>query len=146
MNIVYRDGVDSDIPMLIELEEEVFKGDAYDYHTLKYFIGRSDYFRVALDGDIIVGYILCESMEGVGHIISIGVRGRYRGMGIGSRLLGDYIRAARARGLKRIYLEVSVNRVDAVNFYTRHGFRVTGRIPRYYSDGSDAYLMEMDLE
>jgi len=44
-----------------------------------------------------------------------------------------------------VYLEVRVSNTPAISLYEKLGFRVVGRIPRYYSDGEDAYIMARPL-
>jgi len=38
-----------------------------------------------------------------------------------------------------------VDNIAALSFYKRHGFNVVKTIPRYYSNGVDALLLEKDL-
>jgi len=78
----------------------------------------------------------------VGHLISIAVLEEYRGRGIGKALLSETIRALRDHyGVESIYLEVRVSNERAIGLYKRFGFRVGRRIPYYYRDGEDAYVM-----
>jgi len=78
----------------------------------------------------------------VGHLISIAVLEEYRGQGIGKALLAETIRALREYySVESIYLEVRVSNERAIGLYRRFGFRVGRRIPYYYRDGEDAYVM-----
>ena len=45
-----------------------------------------------------------------------------------------------------VFLEVSVNNSVALQLYKQFGFEVLGQRKRYYSDGSDAYVMRKHLE
>lgn len=128
-----------------ELEKEIFELDAYPYEYLYYLYWNSDYFKVAVDNDEIVGYIIGEIVRDSSHVITIAVVEGYRRQGIGSNLLNSFIEYSIKKGVKRVYLEVSNKRDDAIRFYHKHGFREIGYIHRYYRDGSDAYVMEKNL-
>ena len=59
------------------------------------------------------------------------VRPAYRGLGLGGRIVGALVDAARARGYQRVRLGTIPSMHAAVALYQRHGF-VT--IPRYRAD------------
>ncbi|MEB3757544.1 MAG: ribosomal protein S18-alanine N-acetyltransferase [Desulfurococcales archaeon] len=119
-----------------------------------------DVFLVALCDGRIVGYImnrietkidrsniLLWKTVKVGHVISIAVLPEYRNRGLGSRLLEKAIDLMKQNyGIKKVYLEVRISNEVAINLYKKFGFTIKERIPRYYRDGEDAYLMEKELE
>jgi len=65
-----------------------------------------------------------------GKIGRMAVRRRWRGRGVGARLLRALIAAARRRGLRQVYLHAQLS---AAAFYARHGFVARG--PRFYEAG-----------
>ncbi len=78
----------------------------------------------------------------VGHLVSIAVLREYRGMGIGSALLRETLKAVKEEyGAEAIYLEVRVSNYTAIRLYEKHGFRKVRLIRSYYRDGEDAYVM-----
>jgi ribosomal protein S18 acetylase RimI-like enzyme len=58
-------------------------------------------------------------------LFSLQVRGRCRGMGIGSRLTRRVIEAAAARGVQELLLVVYEDNDRAIRLYTKLGFRPT---------------------
>jgi ribosomal protein S18 acetylase RimI-like enzyme len=46
---------------------------------------------------------------------------------------------------RRIYLETAVDNLPAIAFYKRHKYSVVRTVPRYYSNGVDAFLLEKNL-
>ncbi len=44
--------------------------------------------------------------------------------------------------VNRIKLEVKTDNVEAITFYKNRGYVITGLLPSYYNDGSDAYVMQ----
>lgn len=67
------------------------------------------------------------------------------GGGIGRALLSALARAAKERGCARISFEASAGNARALAFYEKAGAKVVGRRPKFYYDGSDAVLLDLDI-
>ncbi len=79
---------------------------------------------------------------GEAHIVSIGVRTEYRGLGLGEALLLAAIERAIESGLGKVTLEVRVSNHVAQNLYKKYGFMERGRRRGYYTDNrEDALIM-----
>lgn len=93
----------------------------------------------------VMGFLVAESgRRGVGHIITIDVRPGARQNGVGSALLGAAEARLRAKN-SAVRLETAVDNASALAFYKHHGYDVIKTIPRYYSNGVDALLLEKSL-
>ncbi|MEM1409678.1 MAG: GNAT family N-acetyltransferase [Pseudomonadota bacterium] len=77
------------------------------------------------------------------EVITIGTAEPRRGDG--TALLGVMTTHGLALGAKRLFLEVSALNSTAQRFYRHAGFVQHGRRSHYYSDGSDALLLSLDL-
>ncbi len=66
-----------------------------------------------------------------GWLDELYVRPEYRGAGIGTKLLAEFIRVASARGWRAIDLEVESDHRRVVPLYERHGFEPQTR-SRFY--------------
>ena len=76
------------------------------------------------------------------HIVSVGVRSGYRGLGVGELLLISAVEQAQVHGADRLTLEVRVSNYVAQNLYTKYGFSKRGLRKAYYADNrEDAYIM-----
>ena len=83
----------------------------------------------------------------VGHLVSIAVLREYRRRGIGSSLLAETINVMKNRyDVESIFLEVRVSNEPAIRMYKKFGFRIARRVPHYYRDGEDAYVMVLRLK
>ena len=76
-----------------------------------------------------------------GKIGRMAVRRRWRGRGVGTRILLALIAAARRRGLRRVYLHAQLS---AAAFYARHGFVARG--PRFREAGIPHVRMRRRVE
>ena len=54
----------------------------------------------------------------------------------------DRLRAAASRS---VVLETAVDNSGALAFYKRHDYSVVKTMPRYYSNGVDAFVLEKEL-
>ncbi len=79
------------------------------------------------------------------HIVSVAVRERFRGMGVGELLLIEALRQASAKCEGAATLEVRVSNEIAKNLYAKYGFATQGIRKGYYSDNrEDAVIMTTD--
>ena len=79
-------------------------------------------------------------------INNLAVHPRFRGRGLGGRLLAEILRVARAQGCLEATLEVRPSNAAALRLYGSAGFRVVGRRRGYYSDThEDALVMACEF-
>lgn len=69
----------------------------------------------------------------------------FDGGGCGRALLAALKDAAKARVCRRISFEASAANARALAFYQKAGAVVVGRRPKFYYDGSDAVLLDLDI-
>ena len=92
--------------------------------------------------DLIVGFVGLWYMVDEAHIVSIGVRSEYRGLGLGELLLISAIEQAIETESRVVTLEVRVSNYVAQNLYKKYSFTERGVRRGYYSDNrEDALIM-----
>ncbi|MEM0141190.1 MAG: GNAT family N-acetyltransferase [Thermoplasmatales archaeon] len=100
-------------------------------------------FIVAIADSSIAGFI-CGGLSGdrEARILMLAVDAPYRRKGIGSALMSLFEQEAIKVRVRRIKLEVRTDSEGAIAFYRNHSYSVSGLLPSYYNDGTDAFTME----
>ena len=90
---------------------------------------------------MIVGWLILDEL----HIATIATHPEFRGRGIGRQLLLHALKAAKAEGAVKSFLEVRESNVVAQEMYIKFGFVEDGRRKEYYKDNNeDAILMTLN--
>lgn len=92
----------------------VTRGRIYDAATLPGFL--------ALEKGEVVGLLTFRVAEGECEVVTLDAL--ISGRGIGSLLLKEAEKEARARGCRRLWLITTNNNIDAIVFYQKRGFRM----------------------
>jgi ribosomal-protein-alanine N-acetyltransferase len=146
--ILLRRGRAEDLDALVALERRAFTGDHLSRRQYAHHL-RSDSAAViiAMAGAALCGKALLFFRRGqdIARLYSIAVAHEARGQGLGEKLLLACARAARARGCKRLRLEVRQDNPGAQRLYERLGYRRFGARSGYYEDGADAWRYEKQL-
>lgn len=80
------------------------------------------------------------------ELTNIGVRQAFRNQGFGSLLLRSFLNHCRGVGVDSVVLEVRESNANAIRFYERLGFVLTGRRKGFYSDPrEDGLTMRLAL-
>lgn len=77
------------------------------------------------------GFYLARSVIDEEELLLFAVAPEFRGCGLGTALLEQFISSARARGIRRLFLEMRRNNA-AASLYEKFGFRPIGERPSYY--------------
>ncbi|MEA5445601.1 GNAT family N-acetyltransferase [Gammaproteobacteria bacterium AB-CW1] len=107
-----------------------------------------EYYLLRRDGQA-AGYLalIAEPAEQRLKISKIYVDGRYRGQGLGRRLLAFTEEVCRERDLDMLWLTVNRDNLDSIRWYESMGFRNTGPVMFDIGGGyvMDDYRMEKQL-
>jgi ribosomal-protein-alanine N-acetyltransferase len=102
-------------------------------------------YYVAKVGPTVVGYSGVMLVGEDAHVTTIAVDPRWHRHQIGTRLLANIARDARARGARHLTLEVRVSNEAAQRMYRAFGFRPAGIRKNYYVEtNEDALIMWAD--
>jgi len=126
----------------LEIEQASFGADAYTREMFAEIAGsKTGAFLVALEGPVVVGYLVTDVAASTAYVTSIAVRPDRRRRGLGAALLRWAIQWAAGQRAGRMALHVSAANAPAIALYARFGFRAVATVPRYYADGSAALFM-----
>ena len=140
--IEVRDMVNSDLDRVMEIEKLCFKAPW----------GRDDLYREINDNQLAVVSVVTVDDEVVGFcdywntfdsgtICQIAIHPNYQHQSLGTRLLEEVFKDAKAKKVRTLTLEVRESNEKAINFYKKHGFKITLCKERYYSNGENAIYM-----
>lgn len=130
---------------MLALEAE-FPGDRLSLRQFRYHL-RSPraLLRVLDDGPgRLAGYglLLLRGDSRSARLYSIVIAAAARGRGLGRQLLDDLEAQAQIRGATALRLEVRIDNRAARQLYEGAGYRLFGRRPGYYQDGTDALRLQ----
>jgi ribosomal-protein-alanine acetyltransferase len=115
-----------------------------EYHKLFAAEQTRTVLVIEQDGRV-VGFIVGRQVDDEWEIENIAVTGSARRFGLGSRLLGEFLRLVRDRGGRAVFLEVRESNRAARALYEKWAFVETGRRKMYYQDPpEDALVLSFD--
>lgn len=103
-------------------------------------------YLVAEEGSTVVGYIGIWCVFDEGHITTVAVHPQRRRKGVAKMLIQEAEKAAKEKGVKRIFLEVRPSNTSAQSLYRVMGYCEVGVRRGYYTDnGEDAIVMVKEI-
>jgi ribosomal-protein-alanine N-acetyltransferase len=96
------------------------------------------------DQKVIVGFVVVWLIVDEAHIGTLAVKPKFRGGGVGRRLLATALLESCQAGAQKSLLEVRLSNIHAQHLYYGLGFEVVGLRSGYYPDNhEDALLMTL---
>ena len=139
-----READQTDLVSLVAIESACFGSEAWSAPQVSAELTGDRSVLVLETGGRAVGYASVSVVADVAELLRIAVSPEYRRHGRGRRLLAAGVDAARARGARRMLLEVDAENTVAILLYTASGFTSLSRRRGYYR-GRDALVMERDI-
>jgi ribosomal-protein-alanine N-acetyltransferase len=135
----------TDFSLLTAIDAACFPpGVAYEPPDLAWYMKRPGAKTLVLESDGRVAAFLIVNISRdrkSADIITIDVLEEFRRRGFATELLERTEAFLMEKGIATCRLQVDVGNAAAIAFYKRHGFRSIRRLPRYYANGADAWLM-----
>ncbi|WP_368488635.1 ribosomal protein S18-alanine N-acetyltransferase [Clostridium sp. BJN0013] len=99
-------------------------------------------YIIAKKSKTIIGYAGMWIILDEGHITTIAVHPKYRGIGAGNLLLESLVEICKIESINNMTLEVRKSNIVAQNLYKKYGFVESGIRRSYYADNKeDAIIM-----
>jgi len=127
---------------LLPIEEDLFGVEKWTAGMFWNELANGHYYRVALDGDRVVGYAGLALTPDEAWVQNIAVRRDAQRRGLGRTLLADLLAQAARHGRRQVLLEVAVDNAAAQKLYATEGFEPVGVRRGYYQpSNTDALVM-----
>ena len=144
MEIKIRKANPEDFEKIRELNMLLFKNDSQfgDTLNMNWPLKNEDYYRnhiksehscvlLAFVENKIIGYLIgavaepetYRRLENIAELENMFTLEGYRSLGIGSKLVEEFKKWCKSKGLKRIRAIAHVKNIDAIKFYKNQGFR-----------------------
>ena len=117
-----------DLLKLIEIEKDVFDYSASIEDFINYFNEDTIKIWKVLD-QIVVGFIVFYRVKDEIEIIKIGIMKSCQRKNYGSLIIN---KIKKLSNIRKIFLEVSIENTQAINFYLKNGFKKIGIRKAYY--------------
>ena len=96
---------------------------------------------VALDGDVVAGYIGSQSVMGESDMMNVAVATEYRRQGVAAALVTALVEELAKAGNHSLTLEVRVSNTPAIALYEKLGFSQVGCRKNYYRNPKENALI-----
>ncbi|RUO19962.1 GNAT family N-acetyltransferase [Aliidiomarina iranensis] len=139
-----RSVTSADIPALTALEYQHYKAEGYpEAFLFQAYRQWPQMLWLASDNSVVAGYVLCAPGAGSSEawIMSALVAADYRGLGVGSALMGHALSHLTDQGFSTIYLSVAPTNTGALKLYQKLGFVVLEQKDNYLGAGEHRLIM-----
>jgi len=143
-----REATLGDIPALVELENRCFESDRLSERSFRHLLKKGNATLLVDDTHArLRAYILVlfHRNTSMARMYSFAVDPEWRGLGLAKALVREAEKAALARGVVSMRLEVRADNIAAQKLYASMGYREFAIAPDYYEDHMEAVRMEKAL-
>jgi ribosomal-protein-alanine N-acetyltransferase len=134
----------ADVEQVFLMEQAYFSMPWSRQALMEAAVGNQTFYMVAADEakQKIIAYCGMYCIMNEGDINQVAVHEDYRKMGIGKKLLQDFMQQGAQRGIDAYTLEVRVSNTAAIRLYEACGFIIEGKRKNFYEKPvEDAYIM-----
>ena len=131
-----RPAMPADIPAMMRLVTHSATAAHWSREQYDRVFGEGTPRRVALvieEAGTLQGFLVAHEVAGEWEIENIAIAGAARRRGLGTRLLGEFLKLARAEGASAVLLEVRESNRAARLLYEKWAFEEGSRRPGYYT-------------
>ena len=145
--MVIRQMEQKDVAAIAQLERICFS-DPWSENSIASELGnRLSLWLVALDGDMVAGYIGSQSVLDESDMMNVAVHPDFRRRGIAEALVSALVENLKEMGSHCLTLEVRASNVPAITLYEKMGFYEIGRRKNYYRNPKeDALILRKEWE
>jgi ribosomal-protein-alanine N-acetyltransferase len=134
--MLIRPATAADIPAMMRLVNHSATAAHWLREQYERVFGEQTPRRVALvieEAAALQGFLVAHAVADEWEIENIAVAGAARRRGLGTRLLGEFLKLASGEGATAVFLEVRESNRAACLLYEKWSFEESGRRPGYYT-------------
>ncbi|MDQ7039281.1 MAG: ribosomal protein S18-alanine N-acetyltransferase [Aquificota bacterium] len=146
MELRIREMKEEDLPRVYAINRLSFTTDAWSEEAMQreFRLPYSLRFVVESGGEI-VAYAFVWLIKGEAFLMTLAVAPEWRGKGVGKWFLRKIVERLKGKA-EVVSLDVRKSNIPAIRLYRSLGFKVVRERLRFYSDGENALLMELQLD
>ena len=129
------------VSQIAEIEKICFNDPWSENSISSELNNRLSYWLVALDEDMVAGYVGSQTVLGETDMMNIAVHPNYRNRGVAMDLVQALIAALTEQGSHSLMLEVRSSNEPAKNLYRKLGFEAVGIRRNYYRNPKEDALI-----
>ncbi len=130
---------------MLKIEKKSFNSHWNKQTFFDELSAENGYYLAVKDKGRMMGYSGFRHVLDEAHITTLAVHHKFRKKGIGTKLIEQLMKDAKAQGIKKLYLEVRQSNMPAQKIYKKLGFKVIDRRREYYQHPvEDALVMQND--
>ena len=136
----------SHVSQIAELEKLCFSDPWSEKSIASELENSLSLWLVFEENGAVLGYIGSQSVYPESDVMNLAVAPNARKRGIAQALVCELTERLKAQKMQSLTLEVRASNEPAISLYTKLGFAVIGRRPRYYvNPKEDALIMRKEL-
>lgn len=138
-----------DLASIMLLEWKLFGKDAWGFNTFEKYISSNKHsFPVIYYDNVLIGFGLSYlgTKKSPAHIYDLGIAKKFRGFGLGKKIINYLVGESIKIKTKSIKLEVAKNNINAKSLYDSLGFKEYALLKNYYGHNKHAVQMSLELE
>ncbi|MGZ3699566.1 MAG: ribosomal protein S18-alanine N-acetyltransferase [Bdellovibrionota bacterium] len=143
-----RPATPEDLPQVLAIETAVKAANWTEENFRAELSKPYSHFLVLTDDETdtkIAAYIVFWILFDECQILDIAVDLPFRGLGYAKKLVGQAVKEATRKGIRKVLLDVRKSNQPAIQLYQSLKFVVTHVRKNFYSDGEEAYQMALYL-
>ena len=145
MELRLREMVKEDLDRVYEINRSSFTTDAWSREALEREFTLPYSLRFVLEkGGEIVGYSVVWVIKEEAFIMAFAISPEHRGRGLGREFLRMLLQELKGKA-GVVQLDVRKSNLPAIRLYRSMGFRIVKERRKFYSDGENALMMELEL-
>lgn len=149
MKLSIRPANSADLAAMMALERHAATAAHWTVEQYEVVFRASSLDRLAMlieEESQVQGFVIARVVGEEWEIENMAIAGPARRRGLGTRLFGELLDLARAKGVRAVFLEVRESNRAARALYEKWAFLESGKRKRYYKDPEeDAVLYRLDF-